>query len=245
MKHKYLFILFFIAPFFLSAQLIERNEQKFAAVLEAINYAYVDNADQTKLTEKAIEGLLKELDPHSVYIPAEELKEMNEPLVGNFEGVGRLLNEQIDLELASSQYYLAMASWCEVQGYDGISKFLYKHADEERMHMLKLFHYINERGGHALVPAIEAVPKDFNSLSEIFEKILTHELKVTNEINNLVDVCLTEKDYTTHNFLQWYVAEQIEEERLARNLLDKLKLIGNDKGGLYLFDRDILSFDQG
>ena len=153
--------------------------------------------------------------------------------------IGTLLNQQVELEAASSQYYLAMASWAEVKGYLGVSKFLYKHADEERMHMLKLIMFINERGGHGLVPSLKAPPANFKGIQEIFEHILKHEIHVSNEINNLVDSCLSEKDYTTHNFLQWYVSEQIEEESLARNILDKLNLIGNDKGGMYLFDRDL------
>jgi ferritin len=149
------------------------------------------------------------------------------------------LNEQVKLELESSQFYLAMASWAEVQGYNGISMFLYTHSDEERMHALKLVKFINERGGQALVPELKSPPKDFKGITEVFELLLKHEVKVSSEINKLVDTCLSEKDYTTHNFLQWYVAEQIEEERLARHVLDKLKLIGSDKGGLYLFDRDL------
>lgn len=151
------------------------------------------------------------------------------------------LNRQIDLEGFSSLYYLAMASWCEVKGYNGVATFLYHHSDEERMHMLKLFKYINDRGGHALVPGLDAPPKDYPSIHFIFETILSHEIKVSNEINALVELCIQEKDYTTHNFLQWYVAEQIEEESLARNILDKLNLIGDDKGGMYLFDRDLQS----
>lgn len=150
-----------------------------------------------------------------------------------------LLNQQIELEASSSQYYLAMASWAEVKGYNGVSKFLYKHADEERMHMLKLMMFINERGGHGVVPALKAPPAGFKGIQEIFEQILKHEIHVSAEINKLVERCLSEKDYTTHNFLQWYVSEQIEEEALARNVLDKLNLIGNDKGGMYLFDRDL------
>jgi ferritin len=105
--------------------------------------------------------------------------------------------------------------------------------------MLKLFKYINDRGGHALVPGLDAPQKNYNSIHEIFEIVLSHEIKVSNEINALVELCIQEKDYTTHNFLQWYVAEQIEEETLARNVLDKLKLVGDDKGGMYLFDRDL------
>lgn len=136
-------------------------------------------------------------------------------------------------------YYLAMASWCEVKGYNGVAKFLYHHSDEERMHKLKLFKYINDRGGHAVVPGLDAPPKSYDSIQSIFEIVLSHEIKVSNEINALVELCINERDYTTHNFLQWYVAEQIEEESLARNVLDKLKLIGDDKGGMYLFDRDL------
>jgi ferritin len=153
--------------------------------------------------------------------------------------INQLLNKQIELEGESSNVYLAMASWAEVHGFEGVSKFLYHHSDEERLHMLKLFHFVNERGGHAEVPVLNKVPKDYKDISSIFEEVLKHEVNVTNEINNLVDVCQKEKDYTTNNFLQWYVSEQLEEERLARAIMDKIKLIGNDKGGLYLFDRDL------
>lgn len=158
-----------------------------------------------------------------------------------------ILNRQIEAEGNSSQLYLAMASWAEREGINGTSQFLYRHADEERLHMLKLIKFVNERGGTAKVPAIEIPPQNFNSLTEVFTKLLEHELMVTNSINEVVHVCLEEKDYTTHNFMQWYVSEQLEEEALARNILDKLKLIGPDKGGLYLFDRDIeqLSAEMG
>ena len=153
--------------------------------------------------------------------------------------VENALNQQIELEASSSQYYLAMASWAETQGLEGVATFLYTHADEERMHMLKLIKYVNERGGHALIPALKAQPQKFKSVQYVFEEVLHHEVLVSTEINNLVETCLKEKDYTTHNFLQWYVSEQIEEEALARKILDKLKFIGNDKSGLYFFDRDL------
>ena len=138
-----------------------------------------------------------------------------------------------------------MASYAQVKGYNGVSKFLYRHSDEERMHMLKLVDYINERGGQGLVPNLKAPPKTFKSVQYIFEQILSHEIAVSKEINKLVEQCLAGKDYTTHNFLQWYVSEQIEEEALARTLLDKLNLIGNDKGGMYLFDRDLETMETG
>ena len=80
---------------------------------------------------------------------------------------------------------------------------------------------------------------DFKSLKNCFEGLLKHELHVTASINEIVDVCLKQKDYSTYNFMQWYVSEQIEEEALAREILDKLEMIGTDKGGLYMFDRDL------
>ena len=153
--------------------------------------------------------------------------------------IEKALNKQIELEASSSQFYLSMASWTETKGLSGSSDFLYQHSDEERLHMLKLVKFINERGGNALIPALIQPPKTFKSLSHVFESLLEHELNVTESINNIVGLCLEEKDFTTHNFMQWYVAEQLEEEALARTILDRLKMIGNDKGGLYLFDRDL------
>ena len=149
------------------------------------------------------------------------------------------LNRQIESEAMSSQLYLAMASWAETKGYSGAAKFLYAHSDEERQHMLKLFMYVNERSGHAVVPALKQPPKTFNSLSEVFSQILKHEIGVSSEINKVVDTCLTDKDYTTNNFMQWYISEQVEEERLAKNIVDKLNLVGSDKGGLFLFDKEL------
>lgn len=155
--------------------------------------------------------------------------------------IEKALNGQVEVEAASSQFYLAMASWAETKGLNGVSKFLYAHSDEERFHMMKLIKYINERGGKAVVPALKKPPEEFDSLNSIFQSLFDHEVKVTKEINSVVELCLSDKDYTTHHFMQWYVAEQIEEEALAADLLDKLNLIGNDKGGLYLFDRDLES----
>jgi len=152
------------------------------------------------------------------------------------------LNDQVKIEAESSQIYLAMASWAEIQpGINNVTSFFYRQSDEERMHMLKLVHFINERGGFAVIPSLPQPPLTYPSLKNAFQALLKHELFVSESINNLVDIALMNKDYATHNFLQWYVTEQIEEEALARTLNEKLELIGDDKGGLYLFDRDILS----
>jgi len=155
------------------------------------------------------------------------------------------LNEQIKIEAQSSQIYLAMASWSEIQpGIDNITKFFYNHSDEERMHMLKLVHFVNERGGFATVPALTQPALTYPSITHAFKSLLQHEIYVSESINKCMDLAMQEKDYATVNFLQWYVAEQIEEEALARTMNDKLELIGDDKGGLYLFDKDILMMEM-
>jgi ferritin len=155
------------------------------------------------------------------------------------------LNNQVKLEAASSHAYLAMASWADIQpGLDNVAEYFFTQSEEEREHMLKLIRYINERGGFALVPPLEQPVVTFKSLKRLFEDFLKHEIEVSGSINELVDQALSEKDYATHNFLQWYVSEQIEEERSARVLNDKLEMIGEDKSGLYLFDRDIMMTRQ-
>jgi ferritin len=154
------------------------------------------------------------------------------------------LNHQVRIEAESSQIYLSMASWSETHGLEGISKFMYVQSDEERAHMLKLVKFINERGGHARVTELTAPKTNYATFKEMFEELYKHEIFVSDAINKLVDISLTEKDYATHNFLQWYVSEQIEEEAQAKLILDKINLIGDDKGGLYLFDRDIQQMDE-
>ncbi|EID75914.1 ferritin [Imtechella halotolerans] len=155
------------------------------------------------------------------------------------EKIEHALSAQIRIEAESSQIYLAMACWAEHRGLEGVSQFMYRQSDEERQHMLKLIKFVNERGGLAHISELKAPNVSFSSFKEMFQELFDHEMFVSKSINNLVHIALQEQDYATHNFLQWYVAEQIEEEAMARTILDKIKMIGDDKGGLYLFDRDI------
>jgi ferritin len=150
-----------------------------------------------------------------------------------------LLNAQIVMEGKSSAAYLSMASWCETKGYDTSAQLLYSHSEEERMHMLKLIHYVNTAGGHALQPEITGIKHKFNSLREVFEDVLNHELEVTKSINNIVDKCFQSKDFATFNFLQWYVMEQREEETLARRAVELFDLIGEEGVGLWMIDQEI------
>lgn len=155
-----------------------------------------------------------------------------------------LLNNQIMMEGKSSAQYLSMASWCESKGYEISSQFLYKHSEEERMHMLKLFGYVNGAGGHALQPEIKGIQHTFKSLREVFDHVLQHELAVTASINNLVDHTLKNKDFATFNFLQWYVNEQREEEIIARRAVELFELIGEDGVGLFMIDQEIGKLEQ-
>jgi len=149
------------------------------------------------------------------------------------------LNAQINLEYFSSNIYLQMSAWCAYKGLEGCADFLRKQADEEMMHMHKLFDYVNETGAMAVVGQIDAPPVDFKSIKELFTKTYEHECLVTKRINEMVAVAMKEPDYATFNFLQWYVAEQHEEETVFKGILDKIELIGVEGRGVYLFDKYI------
>jgi len=150
-----------------------------------------------------------------------------------------ILNVQIQKEGYSSNLYLAMAVWAEQKGFPGVADWLYAQADEEKLHMLKIVRYINERGGKAIIPEFEKPPVDFGNIKDMFDKVLAHEQYISQSINDIVGVTMDERDFTTHNWIQWFVTEQIEEEASVRTIIDKLNLIG-DKN-LYMFDRDIMS----
>lgn len=156
----------------------------------------------------------------------------------------KALNNQISEEAFASHYYLAMASWCDKSGLPGSAKFLYSHSEQERQHMLKLFHYVNDAGGQAVIQAVKEPSIKFKSISDVFDAVLANEKSVTRAINNLVDLCLQEKDYSTFNFLQWYVAEQHEEERLFNSILDMIKVAGTEGRGLFLIDREIEKYSE-
>ena len=158
--------------------------------------------------------------------------------------IENLLNTQVRLEATASMQYLAMASWADAKGYNGVAEFFYAQSEEERLHMTKLVKFINERSGNVIVPHLDKPKEDYVSLNELFETFLNSEMHVTQKINEIIFECLEHKDYNVHNFMQWYVTEQLEEEAVARSLLDKLNIIGDDKSGHYLFDRDINTIVQ-
>lgn len=154
------------------------------------------------------------------------------------------LNAQMTKEAHASQIYLSFGAWAESEGYGGISNFLFRHAQEERNHMMKILEYILKRGAEVKVTAIPAPHDDPKSIHDCFEKVFAHEVDNTKEIYKLVKMSHDEEDWATWNFIQWMVKEQTEEETLAMNLLDKLKIAGGEKAGsesLYSLDRDFES----
>ena len=152
------------------------------------------------------------------------------------------LNDQMTREAHASQIFLSYAAWANHEGYEGIANFLFRHAEEERNHMMKILEYILERGARVSVEAIPAPPEDPKSIYNCFEKVFGHEVDNTKSIYKIVKMSFDEEDWATWNFLQWFVKEQTEEETMSLNLLDKIRIAGGEKvtnESLYSLDRDM------
>ena len=156
------------------------------------------------------------------------------------EEIENILNAQIKVEAHSSALYLAMSAWCDDQGLDNSAKFFAKQSDEERTHMLKLFNYVSDRGGRAISPEITNIPVDFESFRGVFEQTLEQEMFVTEQFNTIADKCMRAKDYVTFNFLQWFLAEQVEEEYVARRILELFDVIGEEGTGRWEIDKHLV-----
>lgn len=152
------------------------------------------------------------------------------------------LIRQMTLEMEASQIYLSYGIWADEQGYGGVANFLYRHAQEERNHMIKFMQYIQERGGTPKVEAVKAPGEDPRNLKECFENIMKHEIKNTEAIYSIVNMSMIEGDWASWNFAQYFVKEQIEEEKLVLSLMDKLKIaLGENESetSIYEFDKDL------
>jgi len=148
----------------------------------------------------------------------------------------KALNEQINAEFYSSYMYLSMSTYFASIGLPGAAQWMRVQVQEEWFHGMKLFGYVNERGGRVALKAIKQPPVEWKSTLHVFQDVLSHEQKVTGLINNLVNLALEEKDHATNIFLQWFVSEQVEEEANVGAVLDKLKLIGKDTTALFTLD---------
>lgn len=145
-------------------------------------------------------------------------KELRQETSLNVEVI-KLLNEQVAKEAHASATYLAMASWCDVNGFNKSASFFYAQAEEEREHMLKIFHFLNENGAKTLSPEVTKITHEYKSLHEVFEKTLEHEISVTTSVYAIISKARQLNDFASENFLQWFVTEQLEEERQIRDIL--------------------------
>ena len=154
------------------------------------------------------------------------------------------LNDQLNLEFYSANLYLQMSAWCADKGFEGAASFLKKHSREEMEHMQRLFDYLSDTGALPVLGSIEAPPVTFESLSDVFAQTYEHEQLITGKINELAHAAMTTHDYSTFNFLQWYVAEQHEEEKIFKTVLDKLGMLENSSNGAFLLDKDLARMDS-
>jgi ferritin len=155
------------------------------------------------------------------------------------EEVQEALNEQINAELYSAYLYLSMAAYFENRGLSGFAHWMRVQEAEERMHAMKFFDFILERGGKVALKEVDAPPIEWDSPLATFEAVYAHEQKITTLINDLVRLARKHEDYATESFLTWFVDEQVEEERNVDDVLRKLKLIGDSTQGLLMLDREL------
>ena len=149
------------------------------------------------------------------------------------------LNKQLNAELYSSYLYLSMSAYFESINLKGFANWMRVQAQEELVHAMKFYDYINERGGRAVLMAIDAPPAKWQSPFVVFEHVYEHEQKVTGLIHDLVNLAISENDHATNNFLQWFVAEQVEEESSADEIVQKLKLVEDARGGIFMLDKEL------
>jgi ferritin len=146
------------------------------------------------------------------------------------------LNAQINLEQYSAQLYLAMSAHCESKSFRGFAHWLRVQAQEETAHAMKLVAFLLDRAGRLSLGAIAAPPVEFGSITQVFEKILEHEKSITATIGTLFELSRSEKDYASEITLQWYVSEQVEEEANVGQILDQLRAVGEQGGGIWYLD---------
>ncbi len=147
------------------------------------------------------------------------------------------LNDQIKHELYSAYFYLAMSAWAESNNMPGAAKWLGKQAQEEQSHALKIYGYVHDRSGKVVLQAIPQPPAAYTSLLDVFEQVKEHEAKVTSLVNRLYEIALKENDYASQVELQWFVKEQVEEEKNAATIVDALRSVGTQGASLFMVDR--------
>jgi ferritin len=149
------------------------------------------------------------------------------------------MNEQIKNELYSAYQYLSMAAYCESVNLPGFAHWMRAQSREEMEHAMKFYDFILDRSGRVVLQAIDQPVVEFGSPLEVFEQVLEHEQKVTAMINELYGLAVRENDYASQTFLQWFVTEQVEEEKNAGDVVETLKMVGDTSEALFLLDREL------
>ncbi|MEZ4775372.1 MAG: ferritin [Bacteroidia bacterium] len=157
----------------------------------------------------------------------------------------KMINDQYHKELLSANQYFAMCSHFLQRDLDGFAHFFRIQAEEEMMHAAKQFDYLHDVDGKITIGQIAAPETEFTSILDVFEKTLAHEQYITRSIHEIVKAALEEGDYATHQFFQWFVAEQVEEESTMRTIIGKLKLIEDNKSAIYLLNEEMLKRQIG
>lgn len=153
--------------------------------------------------------------------------------------IQKALNQQLNEEFYSSYFYLSMSAYFESKDLQGFAQWFRLQADEEYAHAMKIFDYIYQIGGEVKLMKIDGPKTNWDSFLEVFQDTFEHEQKVTKSINDLLELSYAEKDHATINFLQWFVSEQVEEEATAMQNVKKMEMIGDDKAGLFMIDKEL------
>ena len=151
----------------------------------------------------------------------------------------KAINDQIQKELYSAYVYLSMAAYFEANNLTGAASWMRLQHQEEQLHAMKFFDFINDRGGRVVLQAIQQPPTDFASPLAVFEAALAHEQKVSKSIHDLYALAIGENDYPTQAMLQWFINEQVEEEKNASAIVAQLKMIGDSPAGLFMIDQQL------
>lgn len=155
------------------------------------------------------------------------------------EKTEKALNKQLNEELFSSYLYLAMSAWFESENLSGFGKWMRIQSQEEYTHAMKIFDYILQLDGKIKLEKIEHPKLEWKSPLDVFQDTYNHEVKISASIHEIVDGAYTDKDFATVNFLGWFITEQVEEESTAMRILEKVKLVGDNRNGLFLLDREM------
>ncbi|PID30653.1 MAG: ferritin [Candidatus Cloacimonadota bacterium] len=155
------------------------------------------------------------------------------------EKVEKALNKQMNKEMFSANLYLSMSAYCADQNFDGFAKWMFVQYQEEISHAMKLFSYINDRGGRVILESIDKPKSEWESILNVFEETLDHEREISASVNELTDIAINEKDHATVNFLQWFISEQVEEEATVSEIVSQIEMVKDHPHSLFVINKEL------